>query len=59
MKSKAATKWRKTTNNEILSLICNKTWYLCPQPVGACVVMTMFIYKLKVDASGLIKCNKA
>jgi hypothetical protein len=59
MKSKAAVKWKKATNNKILSLIHNKTWYLCPWLVRACVIVTMFIYKLKVDVSGPIKCYKA
>ena len=59
MKLKAAAKRRKATNDEILSLIHNKTWYLCLQLVRAHIIATMFIYKLKVDASNLIKHYKA
>jgi hypothetical protein len=59
MASKDAVLWRRAADEEIESLMANKTWVLEKPPPGAKVIPVKWVFKIKRDAAGKIERYKA
>lgn len=51
--------WNPAMNEEYDAQIKNRTWRLVPRPYGANVINSMWLYKYKHDAEGVITRPKA
>lgn len=54
-----ATLWQRAMDEEMASLLSNKTWTLMEPPRGANTIDSMWVYKLKRDAAGNVERYKA
>ena len=51
--------WRRAMDEEMASIIANKTWRLTELPAGHKAIGLKWVYKLKHDASGNVQKHKA
>ena len=59
MKSSDANLWRKATDSEFESLMSNGTWDLVERPIGANVINSMWVFRIKYRPDGSVEKYKA
>lgn len=59
MSGSDALRWKEACNDEIKSLIKNKTWTLVPLPSGNRALTCKWVFRIKTDAKGNIQKYKA
>ena len=59
MNSSDANLWRKATDSEYESLMSNETWDLVEKPIGANVIKSMWVFRIKYRPDGSVEKYKA